>query len=42
MTLRRRMIRGAGIPPAAGHSPSAEQMKARAAAIDELLAREQI
>jgi len=41
MTLRRRMIRGAGPPPAAGHSPSAEQMKARAAAIDELLAREQ-
>jgi hypothetical protein len=49
MTIRGRMIRGAGFPPsaaghprpAARHLPSAEQMKARATAIDELLAREE-
>jgi hypothetical protein len=35
--LRRRMIRGAGVTPSAER---AEQMKARAAAIDELLSRD--
>jgi hypothetical protein len=42
MKIRRRMIRGAGFTPtAAGHPPSAEQMRARAAAIDELLGRDE-
>jgi hypothetical protein len=39
-TARQRRLVRRGMIQGVGHTPSAEQMKARAAAIDELLARD--